>query len=458
MGTIGASEQAQQRLLWPRLFAAHGHGKAAACGGCRDVSSASQVWYAYVYTDHIWVIPCVSCLNHARPRVHCIRENKTVGIRNQCNGLYLFDIDNASKIVTNSCIASYFVSKTLWHQRLGHPADQVLDVLKIALNLDSHSTSDHLCDTCNKAKLTKEPFPLSDHKSTKIRQLVHLDVWEPYKVISRDGFRYFLTTVDDFSRAVWVYMLKGKDDVYDSIISFVKMITNQFDTNVKVFRSDNGTEFVNNRLQNFLNDKGILHQTTCVYTFQWMAWNSFNRPRGSTFLWKYLEFLWSKDLGVLRIRDNFAAQYRALVQMELEVSLQPFHLWVRSSKAFEVPHEQTMILLLVPSLQHWEAKLARWWDLDIPICANIFECFDWIGTLQLSNKVKDYLEGVGGTLMWSIWSFRNRLIFSNTPPIKAVLWDFIVSQLYLWISSRNPKSKISWVDWLRNPIVSITHM
>ncbi|GJY96965.1 putative reverse transcriptase domain-containing protein [Tanacetum coccineum] len=43
MGTIGAYEQAQQRLLWPRLFAAHGHGMTAACGGCRDVSSASQV-------------------------------------------------------------------------------------------------------------------------------------------------------------------------------------------------------------------------------------------------------------------------------------------------------------------------------------------------------------------------------------------------------------------------------
>ncbi|GKA05481.1 hypothetical protein Tco_0684601, partial [Tanacetum coccineum] len=25
---------------------------------------------------------------------------------------------------------------TLWHQRLGHPADQVLDILKTTLNLD----------------------------------------------------------------------------------------------------------------------------------------------------------------------------------------------------------------------------------------------------------------------------------------------------------------------------------
>ncbi|GKE65508.1 ribonuclease H-like domain-containing protein, partial [Tanacetum coccineum] len=111
--------------------------------------------------------------------IHDLRANRTVGIGNQCNGIYLFD--NTSKIISNNCIASCYVSKTLWHQRLGHPVDQVLDVLKTALNLDSYSTSDHLCDTCNKAKQTRELFPLSDHKSTKIGQLMHLDVWGPYK-------------------------------------------------------------------------------------------------------------------------------------------------------------------------------------------------------------------------------------------------------------------------------------
>ncbi|GKB65880.1 ribonuclease H-like domain-containing protein [Tanacetum coccineum] len=97
-----------------------------------------------------------------------LKANMTMGIGRQFNGLYLFDVDNACKIVSNNCIGTCFVSKTLWHQRLGHPADQVLDALKTTLNLDSHSTSDHLCDTCNKAKQTREPFPLSDHKSSKI--------------------------------------------------------------------------------------------------------------------------------------------------------------------------------------------------------------------------------------------------------------------------------------------------
>ncbi|GJZ74192.1 hypothetical protein Tco_0638338, partial [Tanacetum coccineum] len=76
-----------------------------------------------------------------------LKANRTVGIGKQFNGLYLFDVDNACKIVSNNCISTCFVSKTLWHQRLGHHADQVLDALKTTLNLDSHSTSDHLWDT-----------------------------------------------------------------------------------------------------------------------------------------------------------------------------------------------------------------------------------------------------------------------------------------------------------------------
>ncbi|GJT67123.1 retrovirus-related pol polyprotein from transposon TNT 1-94 [Tanacetum coccineum] len=65
------------------------------------------------------------------------------------------------------------------------------------------------------AKQTREPFSLSDQVSTELGELVHLDLWGPYKVTSKDGFRFFLTIVDDFSRAVWVYLLKSKTEVHD---------------------------------------------------------------------------------------------------------------------------------------------------------------------------------------------------------------------------------------------------
>ncbi|GJZ14961.1 ribonuclease H-like domain-containing protein [Tanacetum coccineum] len=71
----------------------------------------------------------------------------------------------------------------------------------IDLNI-SDNTFVPMCEICQRAKQTREPFPLSDHKSKTLGELVHLDLWGPYRVHSREGYRYFLTIVDDYSRAL----------------------------------------------------------------------------------------------------------------------------------------------------------------------------------------------------------------------------------------------------------------
>nr|GEV13163.1 ribonuclease H-like domain-containing protein [Tanacetum cinerariifolium] len=114
------------------------------------------------------------------------KEGKIVRTGKQINDLYPFDVDHACKVTANNCITKCHMSKSLCHQRLGHPTKQILLVLKDKLNLDNETISP--CDTCHKAKQTREPFPLSDHKTAKIGKLVHLDVWGPYKVSSREGF------------------------------------------------------------------------------------------------------------------------------------------------------------------------------------------------------------------------------------------------------------------------------
>ncbi|GJT14189.1 ribonuclease H-like domain-containing protein [Tanacetum coccineum] len=70
-----------------------------------------------------------------------------------------------------------------WH---GHPSDQAVDVLHSDLNFSKDSQIS-LCDIYHMAKQTGEPFPFSDHHTTTIGELVHLDLWGPYKVISKDS-------------------------------------------------------------------------------------------------------------------------------------------------------------------------------------------------------------------------------------------------------------------------------
>jgi len=93
--------------------------------------------------------------------------------------------------------------------------------------------------------------------------LVHVDIWGPFSTDYIHRFRYFLTILDDYSRHVWVVMMKSKSEASIKVKSFVYMVENQFEKKVKSIRNDNGLEFL---LQEFYAEKGILHQRSCVYT------------------------------------------------------------------------------------------------------------------------------------------------------------------------------------------------
>ncbi|KAL4591762.1 hypothetical protein LXL04_004733 [Taraxacum kok-saghyz] len=67
------------------------------------------------------------------------------------------------------------------------------------------------------------------------------------------------------------------------------------------------------------------------------------------------------------------------------------------------------------------------------------EWTSWIDGVRLRSGVRRCLEAVGLVLLWSIWMFRNNMLFNQVKPIKAVLWDQVQAQSFLWISSRTSK-------------------
>nr|GEW66585.1 ribonuclease H-like domain-containing protein [Tanacetum cinerariifolium] len=125
-----------------------------------------------------------------------LKRLSVLGIGNQIDGLYYLNDSQGTGLGFEKPICN--LSKYIWHERLGHPSDQVLKVLENDLALDN-SDLDHY-EICQRAKQTREPFPLSEHKSSVLAKLVHLNLWGPYKVTSKEGFKFFLTIVDDYTR------------------------------------------------------------------------------------------------------------------------------------------------------------------------------------------------------------------------------------------------------------------
>lgn len=163
--------------------------------------------------------------------------------------------------------ASVRADLSLWHNRLGHPSSHITGIVsgvtETSSSIENLFTS---CDVCLRAKQTRQCFPSSSNNAKEIFDLIHIDLWVPYRTTAFCGSRYFLTIVDDCSRAVWLYLLADKALVSQQIRNFLAMIERQFSRKVKKIRSDNGTEFM--CLANFFREQGIIHETSCVYTPQ----------------------------------------------------------------------------------------------------------------------------------------------------------------------------------------------
>ncbi|GKB84233.1 ribonuclease H-like domain-containing protein, partial [Tanacetum coccineum] len=108
-----------------------------------------------------------------------LKKEIVLGTGSESGGLYVFDIDcKLPRVKNNFSILCCHVSKCVWHKRLGHPSDQVLKVLKSSLKLTKPDHNDP-CDIYHFSKQTREPFPLSDHTSESLGDLIHLDLWGP---------------------------------------------------------------------------------------------------------------------------------------------------------------------------------------------------------------------------------------------------------------------------------------
>ncbi|XP_075515624.1 uncharacterized protein LOC142550277 [Primulina tabacum] len=142
---------------------------------------------------------------------------KITGTGKQKHGLYYLDqfpVNIASvahsplrpciSSCNNSCLSNPCVFSACkdddidtWHKRFGHLSISRLQCLSF---IKDKSLTMH-CPIFPLAKQTRNPFPTRERsKSTRIFQLLHVDIWGPYRTQTHSGARFFLTLVDDFSR------------------------------------------------------------------------------------------------------------------------------------------------------------------------------------------------------------------------------------------------------------------
>ena len=125
-----------------------------------------------------------------------------IGRGEQHSNLYVLDVSSIMKNDAQALVvsANFIVDSSLWHSRLGHPSMLKTDMITDVLGLKQCNKDQFHCSICPLAKQKKLSFPSKNNICDNAFDLLHIDVWGPFAVPTTEGYKYFLTIVDDHTR------------------------------------------------------------------------------------------------------------------------------------------------------------------------------------------------------------------------------------------------------------------
>ncbi|GJP55170.1 hypothetical protein CLOM_g14148 [Closterium sp. NIES-68] len=333
-----------------------------------------------------------------------------------------------------------------WHERLCHVNFPMLQKLVKDGSLKGLEVKGGLkeigsCPTCLETKFSKFPFNSTTGPAKTPLALVHMDVVGPTRAPSLSGSRYFLTIVDDHTRAVWVYPLKSKGEVAAAVLKeWMPRAQRECGHKVKVIRSDNGGEFIGADFEGELKRKGIQHQLTVPYNPQQNGVaERFNRTlqEGARTL-----------LGRAGLPDPFwvsALRQVALVKNRVLATVGdkewiPYVKWYGSAPAVNMLRAfGCMVVFHVPKEKRGKLEASGRWGVHLGIAKDHKAWLLWDLTTQKLTKVQqqqthgEVLAGVDASAAWAKASSRSgeadwetwheRLCHVNFPMLQKLVKD-----------------------------------
>lgn len=156
------------------------------------------------------------------------------------------------------------------HERLGHVNKKTLtDMIEKGLisKIKGDKKVDFFCEACQFGKAHRLPIERKEDKIVRQPgELIHSDVGGPMSVESLGGCRFYVIFKDDSTGYRQVYFMRHKSKVLERLKEFEAIISNKFKRRIVALRSDNGREYCNQGVKQYLASKGITHKTTAPFT------------------------------------------------------------------------------------------------------------------------------------------------------------------------------------------------
>ncbi|KAJ9559933.1 hypothetical protein OSB04_005093 [Centaurea solstitialis] len=159
-----------------------------------------------------------------------------------------------------------------WHARLGHinfASMKKMSKNGLVKGLPQFDHENQLCESCLVGKQTRKSFPTTTtYKTKRPLELIHGDLCGPITPATKGQNGYVFTLIDDFSRFMWIYLLKEKSEAFTHFKKFKALAENEIGKSLKVFRSDRGGEFTSLEFNTFCDQNGVKRHLTAPYSPQ----------------------------------------------------------------------------------------------------------------------------------------------------------------------------------------------
>ncbi|GJU61828.1 zinc finger, CCHC-type containing protein [Tanacetum coccineum] len=160
----------------------------------------------------------------------------------------------------------------LWHTRMGHVNYAALKLMsdkEMVQGLQKITNQNGLCEGCLEGKQARKTFPThSNFMSTRRLELAHGDLYGPITPPTPAGSRYFLLLVDDYTRVMWVYFLKTKDQALNMFKKFRVEVEAEIGDRVTLFQTDRGGEFLSKEFSSYCEETRLKRHYTAPYSPQ----------------------------------------------------------------------------------------------------------------------------------------------------------------------------------------------
>jgi len=121
---------------------------------------------------------------------------------------------------------------------------------------------DPICEPCLNGKQTRYIGKRATTRQKQPLALIHSDLYGPLKVQAPEGYRCWVTFIDDASRYCSIALLKNKSEVLVAFKLFRSIIETELGCKIKMLRDDKGGEFMSTELDKYPTAAGITGQHT----------------------------------------------------------------------------------------------------------------------------------------------------------------------------------------------------